>query len=91
MSLQLLLAGLLPPKGTKFEWNENLNWQPIPCNYEDLNKDTLLLVRTPCPRYQEELQSVLTNNITDVIKANKELFENLTRITGLLAVISCDR
>ncbi|KAF2882682.1 hypothetical protein ILUMI_23484 [Ignelater luminosus] len=33
MSLELVLAGLFPPKGTALEWQKELNWQPIPYNY----------------------------------------------------------
>lgn len=33
MSLELVLAGLFPPKGTLLEWQNELNWQPIPYNY----------------------------------------------------------
>lgn len=58
MSLQLALAGLYPPKGTALEWNKGLNWQPIPYDYQPLDQDSLLLVRTACPRYHEELVRV---------------------------------
>lgn len=84
MSLQLLLAGLFPPKGTPLEWSKELNWLPIPYNYEDLDKDSLLLVRTPCPRYHEALETVLTSNeVAKTLNDNKPLFEELTKITGL--------
>lgn len=83
MSLQLLLAGFFPPKETSLEWNKNLNWLPIPYNYEDLDKDTLLLVRTTCPRYHEELERVFAEDIADELKENKGLFEELSKITGL--------
>lgn len=83
MSLQLLLAGFFPPKGTPLEWNKSLNWLPIPYNYEDLDKDTLLLVRTTCPRYHEELERVFAEDIAAELNENKELLEKLTKITGL--------
>lgn len=83
MSLQLLLAGLFPPQGTSLEWNKDLNWLPIPYNYEDLDKDTLLLVRTTCPRYHEELERVFTQDISEELKVDKQLYEELTNITGL--------
>lgn len=84
MTLQLVLAGLYPPKGTALEWNKKLNWQPIPYDYENLNQDTLLLVRTSCPRYHEELERVLKESeVKNVLLDNKELLENLTKITGL--------
>lgn len=83
MSLQLLLAGLFPPQGTPLEWNKNLNWLPIPYNYEELDQDTLLLVRTTCPRYHEELERVFSQDLSDKLKANEQLYEELTNITGL--------
>lgn len=83
ISLQLLLAGLFPPKGTSLEWSKELNWLPILFSYEELDKDTLLLVRTPCPRYHEALENVLSNDVTKALDENKILFEDLTKITGL--------
>lgn len=84
MSIQLVLAGLFPPRGTALEWNKELNWMPIPYDYEPLDKDTLLLVRTSCPRYHEELERVLKESeIKELMVDNAELFENLTKITGL--------
>lgn len=41
MSMQVVLAGLFPPKGTAMEWNRNLNWQPIPIFSEPLDEDTV--------------------------------------------------
>lgn len=83
MSLQLLLAGLFPPRGTALEWNKGLNWLPIPYNYEDLDKDTLLLVRTSCPRYHEESQRVFAEDLKDELDSYSSLFKELTNITGL--------
>lgn len=83
MSIQLVLAGLFPPKGTPLEWNKELNWMPVPYDYEPLDKDTLLLVRTSCPRYHEELERVHKEDIKDLLLENSKLFENLTKITGL--------
>lgn len=43
MSLELVLAGLFPPKGTLLEWEKELNWQPIPYNYLKFEEDHVLL------------------------------------------------
>lgn len=83
MSLELALAGLFPPKGTPLEWSKELNWVPIPYNYQELDQDTLLLVRTTCPRYHEELERVLAEDAAAEIKKNEQLFKDLTRITGM--------
>jgi prostatic aicd phosphatase len=82
MSLQLVLAGLYPPKGTALEWNKNLNWQPIPFNYEELDNDSLLLVRQTCPRYHEELKRVFAEDIIDEMDDNFGLFQELSNSTG---------
>ena len=82
MSLQLALASLFPPKNTPLEWNKNLNWQPVPYSYEELNKDSLLLVRTSCPRYYEELERVLSEDVANEIKSYEQMMKSLTNITG---------
>lgn len=41
MSMQMVLAGLFPPRGTDMEWNRRLNWQPIPIFSEPLEEDTV--------------------------------------------------
>ncbi|XP_053672207.1 venom acid phosphatase Acph-1 [Anopheles nili] len=84
MSMQLVLAGLFPPENTPLQWNQKLNWQPIPYFSEPLSQDTLLLVRVSCPRYTEATHEVFaTPKIAELMAANQELFQNLTRITGL--------
>lgn len=83
MSLQAVLAGLYPPKGTALEWNHRVNWQPFDIKYQNLNEDSLLLVRKSCPRYHEELERVLTVDASDEIAANRELMEYLSLQTGL--------
>lgn len=84
MSLQLVLAGLFPPKNTANEWNKRLNWQPVPIESEPLDKDTLLLVRTECPRYHEALEEALTSDpIKSEIDVYRPMMEELTKITGL--------
>lgn len=41
MSMQMVLAGLFPPRGTGMEWSRRLNWQPIPIFSEPLEEDTV--------------------------------------------------
>lgn len=84
MSLQTLLAGMFPPKNTANEWNKRLNWQPIPVESEPLDQDTLLLVRTSCPRYHEALQEALASDpIKSEIDEYRTMLEELTTITGM--------
>uniref|UniRef100_A0A1B0CVJ6 Putative lysosomal & prostatic acid phosphatase n=1 Tax=Lutzomyia longipalpis TaxID=7200 RepID=A0A1B0CVJ6_LUTLO len=84
MSMLLVLAGLWPPKDTPSEWNRKLNWQPIPIESEPLDKDTLLLVRTPCPRYHEAVEEVLKSpEVESQIAPYVDMMKELTEITGL--------
>jgi len=84
MSIALVLAALFQPRGTPLEWNKDLNWQPVPFTYEPLDQDTLLLVRTTCPRYYEALDEVFKlPEVKALLDANRELFEELTKITGM--------
>lgn len=84
MSLLLVLAGLFKPKGSAMEWNKRFNWQPIPIESEPLDQDTLLLVRTSCPRYHEALQEALNSDpIKSEIDEYREMMKELTILTGL--------
>ncbi|XP_055310683.1 prostatic acid phosphatase-like [Sitodiplosis mosellana] len=84
MSMQVVLAGLFPPRGTAMEWNRRLNWQPIPIFSEPLDEDTLLLVRKPCPRYHEAVEEVLASDeVKKELEENAQLFEELTKHTGM--------
>jgi len=84
MSMQLVLAGLYPPRNTPLEWNRRLNWQPIPVFSEPLEEDSLLLVRTPCPRYYEAVEEIYQlPEVKSEIEKNKILFDELTQHTGM--------
>lgn len=83
VSLQLVLAALFPPKNTPLEWNTNLNWQPVPFNYEELDNDSLLLVRKSCPRYHEELERVLNEDVGNEIRSFNGLMKKISNITGM--------
>lgn len=84
MSLEVVLAGLFPPKNTANEWNKRLNWQPVPIESEPLDKDTLLLVRTSCPRYNEAVEQVLSSEpVKSEIDQYRTMLEELTQLTGM--------
>ncbi|XP_054731873.1 venom acid phosphatase Acph-1-like isoform X2 [Anastrepha obliqua] len=84
MTLQTVLASFFPPKDTAMEWNPKYNWQPVPVFSQPLNDDTLLLVRTPCPRYFEALGEVLElPNVRAEIEPYLSMFSELTALTGL--------
>uniref|UniRef100_W8BS13 Venom acid phosphatase Acph-1 n=1 Tax=Ceratitis capitata TaxID=7213 RepID=W8BS13_CERCA len=79
MTLQTVMASFFPPRNTPMEWNAKYNWQPVPIFSQPLNEDSLLLVRTPCPRYFEALSEVLES---PAVKAEIEPY------TGMLAELS---
>lgn len=84
MSLEVVLAGLFPPKNTAMEWNPRLNWQPVPIESEPLDQDTLLLVRTSCPRYYEALEHVLNSDpVKSEIDSYRPMMDELTHLTGM--------
>lgn len=44
----------------------------------------MLLVRTPCPRYHEAVDEVLASpEVQKVLADNKEMFDELTKLTGM--------
>lgn len=82
MSLQLVLAGMFPPQGTILEWNKDLNWVPFPYSYQELDEDTLLLVRKPCPRYHEELKRVFEHDVKKELEDYAKMMEELSILTN---------
>ncbi|ENN79637.1 venom acid phosphatase Acph-1 isoform X1 [Dendroctonus ponderosae] len=62
MSALLALAGLYPPAETQ-RWNDQLNWLPIPFEYDKDKLDhSLKRPNTYCPRYMKELEEVLQSD-----------------------------
>lgn len=80
-SMQMVNAGLWPPKGDQV-WGP-IPWQPIPVHSEPLEEDMLLLVRKPCAQYSLEM-----NRVKDLPEIKKKLqdfrplFEDISRHTG---------
>nr|CAD7434697.1 unnamed protein product [Timema monikensis] len=82
MSAELVLAGLYPPIGSQV-WNHELNWQPIPVHSTPRLQDKLIVMKKPCPRYEQELkQAYLSPDIVQVNLDNAELYSYLTEKTG---------
>ncbi|XP_037935889.1 prostatic acid phosphatase-like [Teleopsis dalmanni] len=83
MTLSTVLSSMFPPHGTPMEWSQKLNWQPIPIFSEPLDQDSLLLVRTSCPRYFEALEEVLQlPEVKEELAQYESLFRNLSMLTG---------
>ncbi|KAL2726136.1 venom acid phosphatase Acph-1-like isoform X2 [Vespula maculifrons] len=80
-SLQLVLAGLFPPKGIQI-WNPQLEWQPIPSEYVPKVDDNLFL-SDDCPRYLEEYDRVLElSEYKKEFAEFEDLTAELTKLTG---------
>ncbi|XP_053957228.1 prostatic acid phosphatase-like [Anastrepha ludens] len=83
MSLSTVLASFFAPHDTPMEWNTEYNWQPIPIFSEPLEQDSLLIVRTPCPRYFEAYAEVMQlPEVRADLARYESLFKNLTELTG---------
>ncbi|KAF2887687.1 hypothetical protein ILUMI_18486 [Ignelater luminosus] len=85
MSLLLVLAGLCPSRGTVFDWNKWLNWQPIPYNYIPFGQDNLLTIPLfYCPNYIKLYNNYLESPPGKQIQEKyKDLYLYLTRHTGM--------
>ncbi|XP_067647607.1 venom acid phosphatase Acph-1-like isoform X2 [Eurosta solidaginis] len=84
MTLQTVLASFFSPKDTEMEWNPKYNWQPVPIFSQPMEEDTLLLVRTACPRYFEALEEVLDSpNVKAEIAPYLNMLNELTTLTGM--------
>ncbi|XP_051172442.1 venom acid phosphatase Acph-1-like [Leptopilina boulardi] len=83
MTLQLVLAGLYPPNVNQ-TWNKNLNWQPIPTNYNDRTKDNIFQRRHICSKYLQERENVIKSpELAPKIASFKNLMNNMTILTGI--------
>lgn len=82
MSALLEMAGLWPPAPEQ-RWHPSLDWQPVPLNYQSLDKDRLLLVRIPCGRYGELLEEVMkSQKVQTILRQNARMFDWLSARTG---------
>ncbi|CAG9766715.1 unnamed protein product [Ceutorhynchus assimilis] len=83
MSALLALAGLFPPAKAQ-KWNEQLEWQPIPFDYEKDHRDFVLKrPNTYCPTYMKELEEVLqSDDVLAYIKSKRETFHYIANHTG---------
>ncbi|KAK5649185.1 hypothetical protein RI129_000214 [Pyrocoelia pectoralis] len=82
-SLQLVLAALYPPKGTKMEWSSRLNWQPIA--YEQLTDRTFQCPRISCDRfiksYHEFLESPEGQAVEEKYRREYDFISQNTNLT----------
>lgn len=79
MALQLVMAGMFPPKGSELDWNANLNWQPFDMISLAVHNDPVLMpLGQPCPRLGQEF----TGNYLHQIEKNKEFFDSLSKHIG---------
>lgn len=83
MSLQSFMAGFMPPQ-------ENRNplpipWQPFGMKVIPREKDMILTMKKPCPKYDKMLNDFYTNAtgaIKELNSKNRQLYDFLTKHTG---------
>lgn len=81
MSAEANLAGLYPPEGSEI-WS-NIKWMPIPIHTAPENEDHVLAAKKYCPRYNTELDKVLSSpEIKKINKNNEKLYAYLTEKSG---------
>ncbi|CAG9859736.1 unnamed protein product [Phyllotreta striolata] len=81
MSLELVLAGLFPPRQEEL-MAAALNWQPIPYNYLPLNEDKVLVSHL-CPRYKLLYkQHAQRPEVLQRYQPYRNLFDFLSERTG---------
>ncbi|KAL3270774.1 hypothetical protein HHI36_021300 [Cryptolaemus montrouzieri] len=80
-SMQLVNAGLWPPKGDQI-WGPIL-WQPIPVHSEPLEQDMLLLVRKPCAQYSlEQIRAKNLSKVQEKLTKFQPIFKAVSELTG---------
>ncbi|KAF7281463.1 hypothetical protein GWI33_004752 [Rhynchophorus ferrugineus] len=83
MSALLALAGLFPPSKTQ-KWHDQLDWQPIPVDFDKSAMDfTLKRPNTYCPTYMKELERLLQSDDTlAFLKTHKETLQFISNHSG---------
>ncbi|XP_066995857.2 testicular acid phosphatase homolog [Anabrus simplex] len=82
MSAETYLAGLYPPHESQ-KWHPDLNWQPIPVHSTPRNLDSLIVVKKPCPKYDEDLKNAYNSpEIAALNEQNQELYDYLSKNAG---------
>ncbi|CAG9762420.1 unnamed protein product [Ceutorhynchus assimilis] len=84
MSLELVLAGLFPPRAEDL-FEDSIFWQPVPFNYLPKDKDKVLL-GVLCPKYLEIYEEISkSEEILQKFAANSEAFAYISAHSGLNA------
>ncbi|XP_018578050.1 venom acid phosphatase Acph-1-like [Anoplophora glabripennis] len=83
MSAILALAGMFPPAPSQ-QWDDTLNWLPIPISYERDHLDfTLRRPNHYCPAYLRELDRVLqSEQAKEYLKKNKNVLDYVEENSG---------
>jgi len=81
MSAEANLAGLYPP--VKQQVWDTLKWMPIPVHTIPRTQDYILTAGKDCPRYNYELEKLLTSpEMERINKENAKLYTYLSENTG---------
>ncbi|KAK5649383.1 hypothetical protein RI129_000412 [Pyrocoelia pectoralis] len=83
MSLELVLASLFPPEDP-LNWNEELNWQPVPYNYLMSNTDLRMGFPSKCAKRSQLIgEYEQSPEGQEMILPYKKWFNYLNNNTGL--------
>ncbi|KAG5895628.1 hypothetical protein JTB14_017737 [Gonioctena quinquepunctata] len=82
MSLQLVLAGLFPPRREDM-FSDDFFWQPVPFNYLPRPEDKVLL-GVLCPNYLDLYNRyTLSSKVQEKIRSNRRIFDYISTHSGL--------
>lgn len=83
MSAECNAAGLFQPSSANQQWNENIDWQPIPIHTIPLDEDYLVNQWIPCAKsdkqHDEYLQSM---PVVSEFQKHSQLFKYLEENSG---------
>lgn len=83
MSAMLEAAGLWKPSKEQ-SFKADFPWQPVTLFYQPRPEDTLMLIWDTCPKYAQIRSNILElPEIQRVQNENKQLYEELTNLTGM--------
>ncbi|XP_053997859.1 lysosomal acid phosphatase-like isoform X1 [Hylaeus anthracinus] len=84
MSALLEAAALWKPN-EKQSFKPDLPWQPVTLFYQPRSEDTLMLIWDTCPKYTKLRHAIMSlPEIQKVQNDNKQLYEELTNLTGMV-------
>ncbi|KAL4228068.1 mitochondrial acyl carrier protein [Mactra antiquata] len=84
MSANCVLAALFPPIDETQTWNDDIPWQPIPIHTVPVEEDSLLVMNTSCPAFNEAQNEFLQQSpvMNETMAANADLYVYISDNSG---------